>query len=99
MPHNPYTTQYTSLSYRQSIASGVTNVQELAAEAYVRGLGASEAEVREVVLCLAEVEILEGSWFWHASGRSDRNRLRNVTRKMLSVTNPITIRERREGAG
>jgi hypothetical protein len=44
-----------------------------------------------------ELESLTDDWFWHKAGVPERNRLRNITRKMLSVTSRIAVNELREG--
>jgi hypothetical protein len=45
----------------------------------------------------SRLEFLEPSWFWNPSGKPERNRLRNFSRKMLSVATPIDIQVIREG--
>jgi hypothetical protein len=87
-----------SVACRQAEASGATNVQEVLAElASRKKAGASEDNVRRLLKECREIEFLNEDWFWYATGIPDRNRLRNVTRKMLSVTSPIHVGEVREG--
>lgn len=87
-----------SVACRQAEASGATNVQDIAAELDSRGFADVDHEViRRFLSHCREVEFLSPDWLWHKGGIPDRNRLRNVTRKMLSVTSPINVSEVREG--
>ncbi len=87
-----------SVACLQAEASGATNVQEVAAELASRGQSnVSDESVRRLLKDCREIEFLNEDWFWHKSGIPDRNRLRNITRKMLSVTSPIPVGEVREG--
>jgi Sigma-70, region 4 len=87
-----------SVACRQAEASGATNVQDVAAELVSRGHGDVDYEkVRRLLNDCREIEFLNPDWLWHKAGIPERNRLRNVTRKMLSVTSPIHVGELREG--
>lgn len=87
-----------SVGCSQAEASGATNVQEVLAELASRGQrDISDDNVRRFLMDCREIEFLNQDWFWHKSGIPDRNRLRNITRKMLSVTSPIPVSEIREG--
>ncbi len=87
-----------SVACRQAEASGATNVQEVATELASRGHSdADHQRVRRLLKDCQEIEFLNEDWFWYKAGIPDRNRLRNVTRKMLSVTSPIPVGEIREG--
>lgn len=87
-----------SVACLQAEASGATNIQEVAAELASRGQAdVSEENIRRFLQDCREVEFLSEDWFWHKSGIPHRNRLRNITRKMLSVTSPIPVGEVREG--
>jgi hypothetical protein len=87
-----------SVACRQAEASGATNVQDVAAELASRGYTDVDPEVlRRFLAHCTDVEFLGSDWLWHKAGIPDRNRLRNVTRKMLSVTSPINVAELREG--
>jgi hypothetical protein len=88
-----------SVACKQAGASGATNVQEVVAEVGSKmpsSLG--EEDLRRFLRGCSELEFLTDEWFWHKDGKPDRNRLRNVTRKMLSVASPIHVNELREGA-
>jgi hypothetical protein len=87
-----------SIACRQAEASGATNIQEIAAELGSRGYANVDHEaIRRFLSHCPELEFLSLDWLWHKGGIPDRNRLRNVTRKMLSVTSPINVSEVREG--
>lgn len=90
-------TKVISLAYRQAGASGVSNVLEVTAELESLGVKESAESVREILSTYSDVQFLDEDWFWHPSGVTDRNRLRNVSRKMLSVASPIEVTELREG--
>jgi hypothetical protein len=81
----------------QAGASGVSNIQEVTEECLHKGFEVSEKDVREVLDGLSDVEFLNDDWFWKPSGKRGRNRLRNVTRRMLSVSSPISLGDLREG--
>jgi hypothetical protein len=86
------------IACRQAEASGAANIQEVGAELFARSkTGASDEVIRRLLTDCSEIEFLSGDWFWHESEIPDRNRLRNLTRKMLSVTCPISVNELREG--
>ncbi len=87
-----------SLACLQADASGVTNIQEVTAELLSRGhSNVNDESVGRLLKDCPEVEFLNKDWFWFKSGIPGRNRLRNITRKMLSVTSPIPVSELREG--
>ena len=54
-------------------------------------------EVREILRSYSEAEFLDEDWFWMPSGKSERNRLYNVTRRMLSVVQPMDVSTIRDG--
>lgn len=87
-----------SFACKQAGASGATNVQEVLAEvASKTPWSFEEAHLRRFLRDCSDLEFLSEDWFWHKDGMPDRNRLRNVTRKMLSVTSPIHVNELRDG--
>lgn len=87
-----------SVACKQAGASGATNIQEVLAEVMSKTPSdIEEKDLRRFLQDCSGIEFLSGDWFWHMDGVPDRNRLRNVTRKMLSVTSPIHVGELREG--
>lgn len=85
------------VAYRQAHASGASNVAEVVAELQAQGIEADEAVVRHALREFSEVQFLEGDWFCHRPANPERDRLRNVTRKILSVASPIELGVIREG--
>ena len=85
------------LAYKQAQASGVSNVGDLIAELSAKRVTTNEDAVLHVLRHLSEVDFLEDQWFFHRPRNPERDRLRNVTRKMLSVTAPIDVSLLREG--
>jgi hypothetical protein len=85
------------VAYRQAHASGASNVGEVVAEMTADKITVDEGAVRHVLREFSEVQFLEGEWFCHAPANPERDRLRNVTRKMLSVASPIELGVIREG--
>jgi hypothetical protein len=81
----------------QANASGASNVQQVVAELECRSIVAIEQQVREYLRASNQFEFLDTNWYWCPSAPSDRNRLRNLTRKMLSVASLIPVAELREG--
>ena len=82
---------------RQAHASGASNVSEVVAEMTANNITIDESAVRHVLREFSEVQFLENGWFWHRPFNSERDRLRNVTRKMLSVAAPLELGVIREG--
>jgi hypothetical protein len=85
------------IAYRQAQASGASNVSEVVAELQSQNIESEEAAVRHVLRDFSEVEFLEEDWFCHRPSNPERDRLRNTTRKMLSVASPIELSLLREG--
>ena len=87
----------TSVARKQARASGVTNVQEVTAQLVKQDIQIDEETTTRYLRSMSDFEFLEDDWFWCPPGNRDRNRLRNVTRKMLSVASPIRVGSLREG--
>jgi hypothetical protein len=85
------------VAYRQAHASGASNVGEVTAEMTADKITVDEGAVRHVLRAFSEVQFLEEEWFCHRPANPERDRLRNVTRKMLSVASPIELGVIREG--
>ena len=93
-----YASLMIGLARRQAGSSGVSNVQEVSAQLRSKGVDVDEDTTRHYLRSIADFEFLKDDWFWCPSGKHERNRLRNVTRKMLSVASPIKVGVLREGA-
>jgi hypothetical protein len=85
------------IAYRQAHASGASNVGEVVAEMTADKIAIDVDAVRHVLRALSEVQFLEEEWFCHRPPNPERDRLRNVTRQMLSVASPIELGVIREG--
>jgi hypothetical protein len=85
------------VAYRQAHASGASNVGEVAAEMAADKIPVDKDAVRDVLREFSDVHFLEQEWFCHQPPNPERDRLRNVTRKMLSVASPIELGAIREG--
>ena len=85
------------VAYRQAHASGASNMREVVAEITANNITVDEGAVRHVLQEFSEVQFLEEGWFCHRPANPERDRLRNVTRKMLSVASPIDLGVIREG--
>lgn len=85
-----------SAASRKASSVGVGNVDDVAAS--LEGDGQLDADVvREILQSYSEAEFLDEDWFWMPSGKAERNRLHNVTRRMLAVAQPLDIPTIREG--
>lgn len=82
---------------RQAGASGVSNCLEVLAECGEKSGNLDERHIKEILERFSEVQFLVDEWFWYPAGKSERNRLINFTRKMLSVASPIHLSSLREG--
>lgn len=85
------------IAYRQAHASGASNVGAVHAELYASGIDVDTASVGHALREFSEVEFFEEQWFGHRPSNPERDRLRNTTRKMLSVAAPIELGSLREG--
>ena len=84
-------------AFIQAGASGVSNVLEVTEECNQNGMKVSESQVRQVLRGLSDAQFLADDWFWRPNGLADRNRLRNVTRRILCVSSPVSVAVLREG--
>jgi hypothetical protein len=85
------------VAYRQAHASGASNLGEVVAEMTADKITVDEGAVRHVLWGFSEVQFLAEDWFCHRPPNPERDRLRNVTRKILSVASPIELGVIREG--
>jgi len=92
-----YASTIVRLAQRQAQSSGASNVGELVVELASEGVAIDEARARQVLRELSSVQFLDEDWFTYLPANPDRNRLRNVTRKMLSVAAPMELGTLREG--
>jgi hypothetical protein len=82
---------------RQAGRVGVSNVQEVQAELELRGQPWAAEVLSRVLHSSDRVQFLHDDWFWMPGIGPYRNRLRNVSRRMLSVTPRLDVPTLRQG--
>lgn len=94
-----YASRVKLLATRLAGASGCTNVAEVSAAAAKEEVLVDEGQVREVLKQYTPAQFLDDNeeWFWMQDGKPHRNRLHNVTKKLLSVASPLDLYTIREG--
>ena len=87
-----------AIARSQSAASGATNVAEVLAQLEAED-GVNFDSERALVLLrnLDKVDFLDNQWFWMPGIPEGRNRMRNISRRMLSVASPISVSKLRGG--
>jgi hypothetical protein len=86
-----------STARREAGKVGVSNIEEVQAELAVSGHEYSPEGVSRILHSSTKVEFLDDQWFWMPDIPPERNRLRNVTRRMLSVTPRLEVGTIRQG--
>jgi hypothetical protein len=76
---------------------GVSNADEVQAELSAEGRTLSDDVVRRLLGTSPKVVFLTGDWFWMPDIPPGRNRLRNTTRLMLSVSPRLSLQSVRHG--
>jgi Sigma-70, region 4 len=71
---------------REAGRVGVSNVEEVQARLQAEGHQYPAGAVQGALHSSTKIEYLQEDWFWMPDIPPERNRLRNVTQKMLSVT-------------
>jgi Sigma-70, region 4 len=89
--------QITLLASRQSDSFGASNLAELISALKDQEVEVSEEQAREVLRLYSNTVFLNDDWFWVPNKSSNRNRLHNVTRKILSVVSPLDVTTIRDG--
>lgn len=92
-----YANRVSTLAARLAGGSGASNVAEVEAVAAAAGLDVNIEQVREVLRYYSKVRFLNDDWFWTPEAPIDRNRLYNVTRRILSVARPVSVGTLRDG--
>jgi hypothetical protein len=87
-----------TLAIRIAGASGATDIEEVLDQAQIEKLDFEQERAIRLLKNSKEIVWLDDNWFWVPSIPTARNRLRNVTRRMLSVAAPIHIKKLRAGA-
>jgi Sigma-70, region 4 len=84
------------LARRVASKAGVTSVFQVQEAAQEQGSKVTEAQVRENVRG-GNFDFLDDDWFWAPDVKYSRNRLHNLTRKLLSVASPQDVLTLRDG--
>lgn len=77
--------------------SGVTSVFQIADALAINGHEVEEKDLRRMLHANENFEFLDEDWFWAKDVPEERNRLRNSSRKILSVVSPQAVRDIRDG--
>jgi hypothetical protein len=84
------------LARRVATKAGVTSVFQVQEEAREQGSKVTEVQVRENIHG-GNFDFLDDDWFWAPDVKHSRNRLHNLTRKLLSVASPQDVLTLRDG--
>lgn len=87
----------THIALRQAGRYGVSNLEEVLAQADAAGVDATKIELGVFLRSSKRFEFLDDEWFWSPAIPNERNRLHNTTRGILSVVSPMEITILREG--
>lgn len=87
-----------TLARRLAGKSGVANTLMVIDKLEEEDLVADQETVRRTIEELPELQFLDEDWFWATDLPRNRNRLVNVTNRMLSAVSPQTVHGLREGA-
>lgn len=78
--------------------SGVTSLFQVQDMLMSNGHDLHEDDIRRILRADNNFEFIDDDWLWATDIPNERNRLRNVARKILSVVSPQSILSIREGA-
>lgn len=87
-----------TMAYKLAGQSGATNVFQMRFALESKGHNIEESELRRLLHTNKKLDFLDSDWFWCPDVPIERNRLRNVTRRILSVNTPQSLQNIREGA-
>lgn len=76
---------------------GICSVNQLRAALAARGHDWPVDGISPILRSLPGIEFLDAEWFWVPGAPPERNRLRKVTRRMLSVTPRLDVETLRQG--
>ena len=82
---------------RQVCRVGVSNIEEVQADLRATGKDYAAERISRVLSSSPNVVFLGDDWFWISDIPPSRNRLRNVTQRMLSVVPRLDIATARQG--
>jgi hypothetical protein len=86
-----------SIARREAGKVGVSIIEEVQAELAVSGHEYSPEGVSRILQSSTKIDFLDDQWFWMPNIPPERNRLCNVTQRMLSVTPRLEVGTIRQG--
>lgn len=87
-----------SIARKLAGQSGVTSLFQVQDMLTSNGYDMDEDAIRRILKADKNFEFIDDDWLWATDIPNERNRLRNVARKILSVVSPQSIPSIREGA-
>jgi hypothetical protein len=85
------------LKVRSHAGRGIASMTEVQADLIEQGHEVSVEVIRALMPVVPGIHVLD-DWFWDlVSGDNGRNKIVNLTYKMLSVTSPLSLQSLREG--
>jgi hypothetical protein len=89
--------QVFSVARREAGKVGISNIDEIQAELEAKGYEFSRDAVSRILHSSSKIKFLDDEWFWMPDIPPERNRLWNVTRRILAVTPRLAISTVRQG--
>lgn len=86
-----------SMARRMSGAAGAAKISDLCERLTLEGFPTSADGAAAVLHGTAKARFVGDDWVWFPDNPAKRSRLRNLTRRMLSVVTPIHVSKLREG--
>ncbi|MCI0561843.1 MAG: hypothetical protein MN733_25435, partial [Nitrososphaera sp.] len=87
-----------SIARKLAGQSGVTSLFQVQDMLTSNGCDMDEDAIRRILKADKNFEFIDDDWLWATDIPNERNRLRNVARKILSVVSPQSVLSIREGA-
>ncbi len=91
------TRQVFKAARRETGRVGVSNIEEVHAALQTKGITLEADAVSRILKSDPSISFLNEEWFWMPNIPIDRNRLRNTTLRMLSVTDRLSLPTIRQG--
>ena len=95
LPERNFSAKVLQVAQRQATQAAASNVTRVAERLRADGIEISEEDVERLLRLYDGIEFLDGGWFWFPDRPNDA--VRNISRKMLSVTTPLAVSILREG--
>jgi hypothetical protein len=95
LPDRNYSGKVFSVAQRQTTQAGVSNVTRVVDRLAADGTEVTKEDVERILRLYDGIEFFEEGWFWFPHLQNDA--VRTISRRMLSVTTPLSIGTLREG--